>query len=561
MTMIKGSKKPIIITIDDEVQVLNAIERDLRTNYGRDYRIIKANSGREAITTVEKLKARNETVALFVADQRMPDIDGTEVLEQVLKLYPDAKKILLTAYADTKAAITSINSIGLDYYLTKPWDPPEELLYPVLDDLLDDWQAYVDQPYDGIRIAGNLWSRKSHDIKDFLAKNRVPYQWLDLEKDQPTVSLLESLKLDRNKLPIVFFEDGSHLIQPTRSQVAEKIGMQTEATTDFYDLIIIGAGPAGLAAGVYGASEGLRSLIIEKQATGGQAGTSSRIENYLGFPKGLSGADLARRAQSQAERLGAEILLPQEVVKVDLDGNYKIITLKNGKELRSYSIVLASGVEVRRFNVPGEDKLVGAGVYYGAAMTEAAYYKGEEIYVLGGGNSAGQGAMFFSRYAKKVNIVIRRSSLVETMSQYLIEQLDATENIELIPNTTIQELKGETKLEGLTLKDAETGEEKDVNAAAIFIFIGAAPRTEIIEHLVERDEKGYIKTGLDLIEGRAWRKKVKWIKERDPFTFETSVPGIFAAGDVRYDSSKRVAAAVGEGAVAVRLIHQYLREV
>jgi thioredoxin reductase (NADPH) len=559
--MIKGSKKPIIITIDDEVQVLNAIERDLRTNYGRDYRIIKANSGREAITTVEKLKARNETVALFVADQRMPDIDGTEVLEQVLKLYPDAKKILLTAYADTKAAITSINSIGLDYYLTKPWDPPEELLYPVLDDLLDDWQAYVDQPYDGIRIAGNLWSRKSHDIKDFLAKNRVPYQWLDLEKDQPTVSLLESLKLDRNKLPIVFFEDGSHLIQPTRSQVAEKIGMQTEATTDFYDLIIIGAGPAGLAAGVYGASEGLRSLIIEKQATGGQAGTSSRIENYLGFPKGLSGADLARRAQSQAERLGAEILLPQEVVKVDLDGNYKIITLKNGKELRSYSIVLASGVEVRRFNVPGEDKLVGAGVYYGAAMTEAAYYKGEEIYVLGGGNSAGQGAMFFSRYAKKVNIVIRRSSLVETMSQYLIEQLDATENIELIPNTTIQELKGETKLEGLTLKDAETGEEKDVNAAAIFIFIGAAPRTEIIEHLVERDEKGYIKTGLDLIEGRAWRKKVKWIKERDPFTFETSVPGIFAAGDVRYDSSKRVAAAVGEGAVAVRLIHQYLREV
>jgi thioredoxin reductase (NADPH) len=476
------SRKPIILTVDDEVQVLNAIERDLRSKYGKNYRIIKANSGKEAISTVEKLKARNETIALFVADQRMPEMEGTEVLENVLKLYPDAKKILLTAYADTKAAIASINTIGLDYYLTKPWDPPEEVLYPILDDLLDDWLAHTQLPYYGIRVVGTLWSGK-------------------------------------------------------------------------------GAGPAGLAAGVYGASEGLRSLIIEKQATGGQAGTSSRIENYLGFPKGLSGADLARRAQSQAERLGAEILLPQEVAKVDLEGNYKVIQLKNGKELRSYSVIVASGIEVKRFDVPGEDRLVGAGVYYGAAMTEAAYFKDEEIYVLGGGNSAGQGAMFFSRYAKKVNIVIRRPSLVETMSHYLIDQLDATENIELIPNTTIEELKGDNQLEGLTLKDTNTGDERNVDAAAIFIFIGAVPRTEIVEHLVERDEKGYIITGLDLKKRRSWRKNIKWTRERDPLTFETSVPGIFAAGDVRYDSSKRVAAAVGEGAVAVRLIHQYLQEV
>ncbi|MHA2091405.1 MAG: FAD-dependent oxidoreductase [Candidatus Kariarchaeaceae archaeon] len=451
------SRKPIILTVDDEVQVLNAIERDLRSKYGKNYRIIKANSGKEAISTVEKLKARNETIALFVADQRMPEMEGTEVLENVLKLYPDAKKILLTAYADTKAAIASINTIGLDYYLTKPWDPPEEVLYPILDDLLDDWLAHTQLPYYGIRVVGTLWSGKSHNAKDFLAKNGIPYQWLDLEKDQTTVSLLETLKLDRNKLPVVFFEDGNHLVQPSKQELAEKIGMQTEATADFYDLIIIGAGPAGLAAGVYGASEGLRSLIIEKQATGGQAGTSSRIENYLGFPKGLSGADLARRAQSQAERLGAEILLPQEVAKVDLEGNYKVIQLKNGKELRSYSVIVASGIEVKRFDVPGEDRLVGAGVYYGAAMTEAAYFKDEEIYVLGGGNSAGQGAMFFSRYAKKVNIVIRRPSLVETMSHYLIDQLDATENIELIPNTTIEELKGDNQLEGLTLKDTNTG--------------------------------------------------------------------------------------------------------
>ncbi|MHA2502013.1 MAG: FAD-dependent oxidoreductase, partial [Candidatus Kariarchaeaceae archaeon] len=443
----RRKQKPIIFTIDDEVSVLNAVERDLRQRYGKEFRIMKSSNGNEALDNLKTLKTRNATVALFVADQRMPEMEGTDFLEQALKLYPDAKKILLTAYADTEAAINSINRIGLDFYLTKPWDPPEQNLYPVLDDLLESWEADFRPPYDGIRVIGTLMSALSHTVKDFLARNRIPYQWVDINSDPSIEALIEQMDLQLTQIPIILFPDGTNLVTPTIEDVAEKLELKMQASEDFYDLIIIGGGPGGLAAGVYGASEGLRSLIIEKSATGGQAGTSSRIENYLGFPKGLSGSDLARRATAQAIRLGCEILVPQEVVAVEIDGNYKLVTLKDGKILRSHALIISSGVEVRRFNVPGEEGLLGAGVYYGAALTEAAHYRDQDVYVLGGGNSAGQAAMFFSRYAKKVHIVIRRPDLTATMSQYLIDQLEATPNFELIANTTIEEMQGDDKLE------------------------------------------------------------------------------------------------------------------
>lgn len=487
----------------------------------------------------------------------MPEMEGTTFLNHSLQIYPNAKKILLTAYADTEAAIDSINKIGLDYYLSKPWET--DRLYEILDDLLLDWNAQVLEDFDGIRVLGTLWSASSHALKDFLARNLIPYKFVDLDREHDAQALVSSLGINQTQIPVVLFEDGSKLVQPSISELAERVGLKTEASEEFYDLIIIGGGPAGLAAGVYGASEGLRTILIEKSATGGQAGTSSRIENYLGFPKGLSGADLARRATTQAERLGCEILVPQEVVKVVTDGQFKLVKLSNGKELRAHAIIISTGVEIRRFNVPGEERLTGAGVYYGAAMTEAAYYKGKEVYVLGGGNSAGQGAMFFSRYASKVNIVIRRDSLVETMSSYLIDQLESTPNVELIPNTTIEKVEGDQKLESLILKNKETGEEQEVPAAALFIFIGASPRTDMVGEIVARDEKGFILTGTDL--NSVSGTKFRWIQKRDPYLFETNVPGIFATGDVRHDSSKRVAAAVGEGAVAVRLIHQYLKEV
>jgi thioredoxin reductase (NADPH) len=551
--------KPIILTVDDELQVLNAVERDLRRHYGGEYSIVKATSGVEALDAVRELKRRNAPIALFLADQRMPVMSGTEFLAKARKLYPETRKVLLTAYADTQAAIDSINAIGLDYYLMKPWDPPEQTLYPALDDLLSDWQATVPLPYDGIRVAGTLWSPSCHRVKDFLARNRIPYQWLDIEKDQEAAELAAIASPKRHRLPVVFFPDGDMLVEPDNLSLAGKCGLRTRATEPFYDMIIVGAGPAGLGAAVYGASEGLRTLMIDKEATGGQAGTSSRIENYLGFPNGLSGADLARRATAQALRLGAEILTAQEVQAVRAEDSYRIVTLGDGTEIACRALVLATGVTVRKLNVPGVEAFNGAGVYYGAALTEAAYYRGEHVVAVGGANSAGQGAMFFSRYASKVTMLVRGSSLQKSMSQYLIDQIESTENIEVLLGTEVVEAIGQERLEAITVARKDTGRMETLPAAAMFLFIGAVPHSELVAGVVERDSAGFVVTGADLTQGG--RRPRSWKLSRDPYLLETSVPGIFAAGDVRQGSVRRVASAVGQGAIAVSLIHQYLKTV
>ena len=551
--------KPIIMSVDDELQVLNAIERDLRQYYRSDYRIVKAGSGAEALKAVQEFKKRNAPIALFLVDQRMPEMSGTEFLTEAVKYYPEARKVLLTAYADTEAAITSINVIGLDHYLMKPWDPPEEHLYPILDDLLSDWMASVPLPYDGIRVAGTLWSPHSHLVKDFLARNRIPYQWLDIEQDSVAKELAESVLQGEHRLPIVFFPDGTTLVEPDFRSLAEKAGMQTQATQPFYDLVIIGAGPAGLGAAVYGASEGLRTALIERQASGGQAGTSSRIENYLGFPKGISGADLARRATDQARRLGAEILTAQEVVKVRVEGPYRIVTLSDSTELSARALLIATGVTVRELGAPGIKPLTGAGVYYGAALTEAASYKGKHVYVVGGANSAGQATMFFSRYASQVSMLVRGSGLQATMSQYLIDQIAATDNIDVQVHTEVVEAFGSNKLEALTLKNNQTQETWRVETPALFLFIGAVPHTEMVKGVVETNRAGFVLTGPDLYQDG--KRPKYWAVPRDPYLLETSVPGIFAAGDVRQGAVRRVASAVGEGAIAVSLIHQYLKTV
>ena len=551
--------KPIILTLDDESQVLNAVERDLRQHYRGDYRIVKAGSGADALETVRQLKQRNAPVALFLVDQRMPEMSGTEFLDQARKIYPEARRVLLTAYADTEAAIASINTIGLDYYLMKPWDPPDQNLYPVLDGLLSDWSATVPVPYDGIRVVGTLWSARCHDVKDFLARNRIPYQWLDIEKDAQGRELVKTTNQDDHRLPLVFFPDGSVLVEPDHRDLAKKVGLQTEATQPFYDLIIVGAGPAGLGAAVYGASEGLRTALIEREATGGQAGTSARIENYLGFPKGLSGTELAQRATAQAIRLGAEILTAQEVTQVRVEDSYRFVTLSDGTELGCHALLIATGVSVCRLGIPGIEGITGAGVYYGAAVTEAAYYRGQHVFVVGGANSAGQGAMFFSRYANKVTMLVRGDSLEHSMSQYLIDQIDATENIEVLPQTEVVEVEGQDRLETITTMNNDTGETQTVPGAAMFIFIGADPHTDMVTGVVETNQAGFILTGQDLF-GDGSRPR-NWRLKRDPFLLETSVPGIFAAGDVRHDAVRRVATAVGEGAIAVSFIHQYLKTV
>jgi thioredoxin reductase (NADPH) len=551
--------KPIIMTVDDEPQVLSAVERDLRQHYHSDYRIIKAKSGTEALEVVQQLKRRNTPIALFLVDQRMPGMSGTDFLEEAIKLYPESRKVLLTAYADTDAAISSINTIGLDYYLMKPWDPPEQYLYPVLDDLLSDWVASVPIPYDGIRVAGTQWSACSHSVKDFLARNQIPYQWLDIEKDAEAKTLVEKVQHERHLLPVLFFPDGSTLIDPDIRTLAAKMGLHTQARQPFYDLIIIGAGPAGLAAAVYGASEGLRTVVIEKEAAGGQAGTSSRIENYLGFPQGLSGADLARRATVQATRLGAEILTAQEATRVRTEDPYRFVTLSDGTELSCHALLIASGMTVRKPDVPGIEPFIGASVYYGAAFTEAKHYQGGNVFVLGGANSAGQGAVFLSQFASKVTILIRGDSLIRKMSKYLVDQIDKTPNIEVLPQTEVAALSGTDRLEAITVKHRETGKKQQMPADALFIFIGAYPHTEIVADLVERDEAGFILTGLDLI--RDGRRPQNWKLTRDPFLMETSVPGIFAAGDVRHGVVRRVASAVGQGSIAVSFIHKYLETV
>lgn len=551
--------KPIIMTIDDEPQVLNAVQRDLRKHFRGDYRIVKANSGPEALAAVEKFKQRNDPIALFVVDHRMPQMNGTEFLAQAIKFYPESRRVLLTAYADTEAAIASINEVGLDHYLMKPWDPPEENLYPVLDDLLSDWLATVPLPYDGIRVAGTLWSATSHDVKNFLARNRVPYQWLDIEDDPEALALVEASTGGSHQLPVVFFPDGEVLINPSYSMLAEQCGMQTQASKDFYDLIIIGAGPAGLGAAVYGASEGLKTLMIDKEATGGQAGTSSRIENYLGFPKGLSGSDLARRATAQAKRLGAEILLPRTVTEVRLDDPYRYVILSDGTELGCRALIIATGVTTRKLNAPGVERLTGAGVYYGAALTEAAYYRDQPMYVVGGANSAGQGAMFFSRYASKVTMLVRGSTLAKGMSQYLVDQIEDTEKIDVLNRTMVTEVFGDERLEAITILNTDSGESQTVDCSALFVFIGAVPHSDVVAGVVERNRPGFILTGSDLTRGG--RKPKGWTLHRDPYLLETSVPGIFAAGDVRQGAVRRVASAVGQGAIAVNFVHQYLRSV
>lgn len=551
--------KPVILSIDDEPQVLNTINRDLRQNYGKDYRVLKAGSGKEALNTLTELKKRNEPVALFVADQRMPEMSGTEFLTEARELYPEARKVLLTAYADTEAAITSINTIELDYYLMKPWDPPEEKLYPIIDDLLSDWLASFSPPYDGIRVAGTLWSASSHTVKDFLSRNRIPYQWLDIETDAEARKLVDEVQDNGKQLPVVFFPDGEVLSNPSHQTLATKVGLKTEASAPHYDLIIIGGGPAGLGAAVYGASEGLKTLVVEKEATGGQAGTSSRIENYLGFPKGISGSDLAKRATDQSIRLGCEILTAVEVVKVEVEQPYKILTLSDGKELTCKALLIATGVTLRELDAPNVKRLTGAGIYYGAALTEAMHYKDQPVFVVGGANSAGQGAMYFARYSSKVTMLVRGDSLTSSMSQYLIDQIDAQENIEVLTNTEVVEVQGDDRLEIITFVNNLTKKETTCPAAALYIFIGATAHTELVAGIVERNNAGFIVTGPDLI--RNGKGPKGWALKRDPFILETSVPGIFSAGDVRQGAVRRVASAVGYGAIAVSLVHQYLKTV
>ncbi|MEX1247989.1 MAG: FAD-dependent oxidoreductase [Anaerolineales bacterium] len=550
--------KPVILTVDDDIQVLNSIERDLLAHYGRDYRVLKAASGAEALELVKKLKQRNSPLALFLVDQRMPGTTGIEFLAEARGYFQNARQVLLTAYADTEVAIASINTIGLDYYLMKPWDPPEQHLYPILDELLSEWQRATDLPYDGIRVAGTLWSAKSHATKDFLARNRIAYQWLDVEKSAEGRLLVESLGQENPELPIVFFPNGEYLAAPDNRKLAEKIGIHTQAAGKHYDLVIIGGGPAGLAAGVYSASEGLNTLLIEREATGGQAGTSSRIENYLGFPKGISGSDLARRATDQAMRLGCEVLTAREVKKVRAQGNYKILTLDGDAELSCLALLVATGVTLRQLDVPGVNELRGAGVYYGAALTEAAHYKGERVFVVGGANSAGQGAIWLSQFAVEVIILVRGSGLVE-MSKYLIDQIGATPNIRIRTRSVIVEAKGKTRLEQVVIRNLDSKSEETLDAAAMFIFIGAAAHTEMVAGLVERNAQGFILTGADLLQDGKWVKS--WPLKRDPFLLETSVPGIFAAGDIRHGAVRRVASAVGQGAHAVSLVHQYLKTV
>ena len=548
---------PIIVAVDDDPQVRNAVRRDLNAHFAPDYRVIDAGSGAEALEVAEGLKARGDVVALFLVDQRMPEMTGTEFLIQARPFYPEAKRALLTAYADTDAAIQAINEVELDHYLMKPWDPPEDNLYPVLDDLLEDWVANAPATFDGIRVVGTTWSPATHEVKDFLARNQIPYRFLDVERDEEAEAILQAGSDEDQTIPVVFFADGARLVNPDRRAIAEQIGLQTEADNPFYDLIIIGGGPAGLAAAVYGASEGLRTVMVEAEAPGGQAGTSSRIENYLGFPSGVSGGDLARRAATQATRLGAEILAATTVTDVKTEDNVKVVTLDNGAQLRSHALLIASGMSLRKLSVPGYERYEGAGVYYGAALSEAATYRDKPVFVIGGANSAGQAAMLFSKYASQVTMVVRGESLALKMSQYLIDQIEGTDNIDVIIKSQVVEVEGENTVESIRLKNTETEEEEVHEAAAIFIFVGAVPHSDFVADLVVQNERGFIYTGPDI----ALAQEAVWTLDRDPYPLETSVPGVFAAGDIRHGAVRRVASAVGTGAISVSMVHQYLATV
>src|SRR5580692_6485475 len=553
--------KPVILTVDDDPDVLQAVERDLRSRYSERYRIMRAASANEALDTLHRLKSRNDAVALLLADQRMPELDGVGFLSQDTGLFPSAKRALLTAYADTNAAIEAINSARVHYFLLKPWDPPDQNLYPPLDDMLNEFMDSYHPPYEGIQLFGTRWSPKAYELRMFLAQNHLPYQWVDVEQSSTADSTAALHKSDgtTETLPLMIFPDGTKVSEPTTADIAKKIGLRTHSDVEFYDLAIVGGGPAGLAAAVYGASEGLRTVMIEREAPGGQAGLSSRIENYLGFPAGLSGADLAFRAVAQARRFGVEILSPQDVVGLRIDGPYRFIKLADGAEISCNALLLAMGVQWRTLDVPGIDRLQGAGVYYGGGTSEAISCRGETVYVIGGANSAGQAAMHFSKYADKVVMLVRGTSLASTMSHYLIEQIEKTPNIEVWGQTSVVEVQGETRLTGITVQCEPSGTRKQLPASSLFIFIGAQPRTQWLGDLIERDERGFILSGPDLL--RDGKRPASWTLDRDPGLLETNVPGIFVVGDVRHGSVKRVASGVGEGAVVVQFMHQYLAKV
>lgn len=550
--------KAILLAVDDDLQVLRAVARDLRNKYGKEYRILSTTSANEALETLKDLKNKNEVVALFLSDQRMPEMLGVDFLQQAKELYPDARRVLLTAYSDTDAAIRAINDVQLDYYLMKPWDPPEEKLFPALDEQLDEWQSKHVPVFQGIRIVGYQWSPRSHQIKDFLSGNLIPYQWLDVESNDIGLELIELNKIDAKELPAVFFEDGSFLLNPNLQAVGEKTGMRSKASKTLYDVAIIGAGPAGLAAAVYGGSEGLNTAMIEKRAPGGQAGTSSRIENYLGFPNGLSGAELSRRAISQATRFGVELLSPQEVMDISLKDSYKIITLVDGSVINARSVIITTGVDYRSLDAPDIDKFTGAGIYYGASTTEAHACRERDVYIVGGGNSAGQSAMYLSNFAKTVFMVIRKKDLSSTMSQYLIDQINNTPNIKVLGETIVGQVYGNEKLEELCLENIVTKQRRQEKVGALFIFIGAKPVTDWLKLDIIKDEKGYLETGRDLLKYDSFKKT--WKLPREPYLLETCSPGIFAAGDVRAGAMNRVASAVGEGAMAIKFVHEYLAE-
>jgi thioredoxin reductase (NADPH) len=546
------TSRPVILTVDDEPEVLNSVARDLRRHFARDYQILPVLGGPEAIEAIEGLALKDDALALIVADQRMPGVTGIDVLKASLQHFPLAKRTLLTAYADTEAAIRAINEVGLDHYIMKPWDPPESLLYPVLDDLLDDWQADYRPTFDAIRVIGQEWSRSAHDLKAFLAMNQIPYRSLVPERDEEADRLLESLGARIEDLPIVVPTDGDPIFNPDLRALAEHLGLPVHAKAPAYDVAIVGAGPAGLAAAVYGASEGLRTILVESAAPGGQAGQSALIENYLGFPKGISGADLARRAHSQASRFGAEVLVPASVTRVERKDPFRIVHLADGTEITAKAVIATSGVSYRRLPAKGVEELTGTGVYYGTSRIEAQIHANQPMYVVGGGNSAGQAAMFLTRFTDSVTIVIRGENLIESMSSYLIDNIDATKEVTVLPKTQVIEASGDGHLQRLTLRNLITGEETTVDAGAMFIFIGQRAQTEWLADLVQLDEKGFVLSGLDLGPLKGWNV------DRDPFPLETSVPGVFVAGDVRHGSIRRVAGAAGEGATAIRLVHQHL---
>jgi thioredoxin reductase (NADPH) len=546
--------KPVLLTVDDEPEVLQAVSRDLRRRYGEHYGVLRAGSGAAALETLEELAERGAPVALLLCDHRMPEMQGVELLSRARSLFPDAKRVLLTAYADTEAAIAAINQSQLDYYLLKPWDPPEELFYPVLDDLLEDWLDGYRPGYGGLRVIASRWSAAAHELRDFLARNLVPYQFLDVETSDEARRIAGDGE-EPAPLPLVILAEGGRLAAPSLGELARALGLRTEATQPFYDLAIVGAGPAGLAAAVYGASEGLATVLVERQAPGGQAGTSSRIENYLGFPSGLSGADLARRAVAQARRFGVEVLAPQEVTALTLDGPYKRIPLADGSAIACHVLMISAGVAWQRLPAAGVEGLAGRGVYYGAAMSEALSCKGEDVLVVGAGNSAGQAALYFAAYARSVTLVVRGGSLGAKMSSYLVDRIAASETIAVRLHTEVEECIGGDHLEEVVLRDRESGARETVKACVLFIFIGAAPRTDWLGDVVARDRRGFILTGPDLDPEQHLRA---WPLARAPYLLEASVPGVFAAGDVRHESIKRVASAVGEGSVAVHFMHRYL---